>query len=175
MNNPLTNKDLVAGLPAHAVQKFFIESDDTIELESLRDSLMLDDKKAGHVLQLLMQEGYLEASSGDGATAGLVKSNKTQHFMDISPGTFLEKEIALGLAVQLLREVAAINGTAMSANTVYAVQFIGEILGNISGGTAFVEASISFSTGEDADVSRQMIMDRLLGIHPQLCLRVSEQ
>ena len=75
--------------------------------------------------------------------AGLVKSNKAQHFMDLSPGAFLEKEIALGLATHLLREVAVVNGSGQGCNTIDAVQFIGEILGNISGGVAFVEASIS--------------------------------
>lgn len=201
MKKSITNRDQIAGLPALSIRQFFIEQDEPLTVVGLRSALDLNSTMAVHVMDRLVNEGYLKISKLKDGAPGLIKTSHALRLVGATTSPPLSREEGYNVVFKLLEAVSKINVSPETAHRIGAVKIIGKMLIEAFDEVPFVEAEIlvepfvasnpqiqqaleklsagfaakqgqPVTFGQNRDNwSTNMIKDRLHSVHDLLCLR----
>ena len=153
MENTLTNKNEIAGIPNLALRQFLIDCDGPFRTAYLAAELHLKDDQVISVLDALIAGGYVSINEN----GGLDKTSKAQLLIDQAGLPLITREASYNVVLNVLRSIDEVNTSAMTAHRVSGAKVLTEVLSDADDQVPFVEIEISIRPAADrADIQGGM-------------------
>ena len=202
MKTTLTNQDTIVGFPTLLIRQMFIEADEPIDVATVEVHLSIGDIEAGIVLDDLVVDGYLAQPVNKLLAGECFKTPKAVAVTEAGVPAPITWPDVPGVVLALMAEVAAINTSPTTAHRVRSVTFTGAVLQGVGDSIPFVEATVVIyplagdnwvlqgglenlsvehveehghvfkNDRERAGWSVTTVHERLLGVNPQMCVRI---
>lgn len=125
MENKITSRDTIAGMPAFSIREFFARCEAPYSIDDFRAWLLVDEATAHSTANQLVKNGYLDLTASPDDLTNLTKTPKAIALAQSAPALPLSREEGYNIVLKLLKEIALINSSSVAHRIESAVIFGG--------------------------------------------------